>query len=168
MQRNLLQSRDYCRAVNTRRGLLWTGSTEWRSIWQKHKSSCVCVCVCACARTHTCLCACVCMCVLRWQQPLRAPAQRFLSPAVEAEAGCWLLLRATAQTRSHRHISTEAPPKQVNAFKVQIKGGRETEGKKIHMSVAVVGEGLFASSFPSLISLCIQGCSVLFQVLAAG
>lgn len=42
MQRKLLQSHDYCRAVNTMKGLLWIGSTMWKSIWQEHKSWCVC------------------------------------------------------------------------------------------------------------------------------
>lgn len=42
MQRKLLQSCDYCRAVNTIKGLLWTGSTVWKSVWQEHKSWCVC------------------------------------------------------------------------------------------------------------------------------
>lgn len=47
MQRKWLQSSDYCRAVNTIKGLLWIGSTVWKSVWQEHTvMKCVCVCVC--------------------------------------------------------------------------------------------------------------------------
>lgn len=75
MQRKLLQSSDYCRAVNTIKGLLWIGSTVWKSVWQEHTvMKCVCVCV---SELHR-------------QQPLCISAQGFLSPAVEdmQAAGC--------------------------------------------------------------------------------
>lgn len=74
MQRKLLQSSDYCRAVNTIKGLLWIGSTVWKSVWQEHT---VVKCVCVRAELHR-------------QQPLCISAQGFLSPAVEdmQAAGC--------------------------------------------------------------------------------
>lgn len=110
MQRKLLQSCDYCRAVNTIKGLLWTGSTAWRSVWREHKSWCVCVCVWA---------------ELHWQQPLCISTQASLSPAVEdmQAAGCssvprcrhaamftgLRLLHASTRVSSQQYIHIQPP-----------------------------------------------------------